>query len=40
MRKISIYEVKNMPTIINKGSINYKMTTPKGCHDVTTPMEA
>mgnify|MGYP001794340038 CR=1 FL=1 len=36
---ISIYEVTNMPTIIREFSINYETTTPKSCHDVTTPME-
>ena len=39
MRKISIYEVTNMPTIIVEGSISYGMTTPKSCQDVTIPME-
>ena len=34
-----VYEVTNMPTIIREFSINYEMTTPKSCHDVTTPME-
>ena len=38
-KKISIYEVTNMSVIIKKFSINYEMTTPKNCHDVTTPME-
>ena len=38
-KKISIYEVTDMPTIIGKFSINYEITTPKSCHDVTTPME-
>ena len=37
MRKVSIYEVMNMPTMIGEFSINYKMTTPKIRHDVTTP---
>ena len=37
-QKISIYEVTNMPTI-GEFSINYEMTTPKSCHDVTTPIE-
>ena len=39
MTKISIYEVKNTPTIMGELTINYEMTTPKSCHDVTTPME-
>ena len=26
-------------TIISEFSINYEMTTPKSCHDVTTLME-
>ena len=38
-QKISIYEVTNMPTIIGEFSIDYGMTTPKICHDATTPME-
>ena len=29
----------SMPMIIGKFSINYEMTTPNICHDVTTPME-
>ena len=37
--KISIFEVTNMPTIIKEFSVNYEMTTPKSCRDVTTPME-
>ena len=37
--KISIYEFMNMPRIIREFSIKYDMTTPKSCHDVTTPME-
>ena len=39
MKKISMYEVTNVPTIISNFSINYEMTTPKSCYDVTTPME-
>ena len=39
MEKISIYEVTNMPTIIQEFSINHEMTTPKSCHDVTTLIE-
>ena len=41
MKKISIYELTNMSTIIIVGefSINYEMTIPKSCHDMTTPME-
>ena len=39
MGKINIYEVTNLPTIIGEFSINYGMTTPKSCHDVTTPIK-
>ena len=41
MKKISIYEATNMPTIIGEFSISYEMTTPKGFHDAiaTAPME-
>ena len=39
VRKFSIYEVTNVPTIFGEFSINYEMTTPKSSHDVTTPME-
>ena len=38
-KKNSFIKVVNMPTIIGELSINYEMTTPKSCHDVTTPME-
>ena len=38
--KVSFYAVTNMPTIISEVSINYKMTTQKICHEMTTPMEA
>ena len=46
--EISVYEVTNIPTniptgipmIISEFSIIYEMTTPKSCHDVTTPMES
>ena len=37
--KNSIYEVTNTSTIIGEFFINYEMTTPKSCHDMTTPME-
>ena len=39
-KKVSVYEVTNMLTIISEVSINYEMTTPNICHDVTTPMES
>ena len=38
-RKISIYEVTNVRTIIRQFSISNEMTTPNSYHGVTTPMK-
>ena len=38
-KKIGIYEVTNMPTISSMLSIYSEMSTPKSCHDMTTPMK-
>ena len=35
MKKISIYDITNMATIIDELFINYEITTPKSCHDAT-----
>ena len=39
LKKISVFEVTNMPMIIGKVSLNYEITTLRSCHDVTTSME-